>query len=76
MKLEALRKEKDKAKREKTSKSSDFKDTEAANKRKLEKSSPTDGGSKGNLDYRVVALTVRGTHLACLDFNYFKHFLL
>lgn len=66
MKLEALRKEKDKAKREKASKSSDFKDSEDANKRKLEKSSPTDGGSKGNLDYRVVALTVRGTHLGVL----------
>ena len=55
MKLEALRKEKG----DKTSKSSEGKDAEAAKKRKLEKSSPTDGGSKGSLDYRVVALSVR-----------------
>jgi hypothetical protein len=65
MKLEALRKEKG----DKTSKISEGKDAEAAKKRKLEKSSPTDGGSKGSLDYRVVALTVRGSHLACLAFK-------
>ena len=62
MKLDALRKEKDKAMRDKTSKSSEGKDAEAAKKRKMEKSSPTDGGSKGSLDYRVVALTVRKCH--------------
>ena len=59
LKLDALRKEKDKTTRDKNSKSSEGKDAEAAKKRKLDKSSPTEGGSKGSLDYRVVALTVR-----------------
>ena len=68
MKLDALRKEKDKAMREKSSKSSEGKDAEAAKKRKMEKTSPTDGGSKGSLDYRVVALTVRKCHSRNLFF--------
>ena len=59
LKLEALRKEKDKATRDKNPKSSEGKDADATKKRKLDKSSPTEGGSKGSLDYRVVALTVR-----------------
>lgn len=57
MKLEALKREKDKAMKDKTFKGVEGKDAGTAKKQKFEKSSPTEG-PKGSLDYRVVALTV------------------
>jgi hypothetical protein len=63
IKLESFRSEKDKVVRDKSFKIPEDKETETAKKRKIEKSTPTEVGSKGSLDYRVVALTVRGPHV-------------
>mmetsp|Transcript_25750 Transcript_25750/g.41194 ORF Transcript_25750/g.41194 Transcript_25750/m.41194 type:complete len:336 (-) Transcript_25750:1761-2768(-) len=57
IKLESFRSEKDKVVRDKSFKIPEDKETETAKKRKIEKSTPTEVGSKGSLDYRVVALT-------------------